>query len=102
LPSVRDAAIQMCRVPDCVWNTALHVSGRPDLSATQMHGEENHVSSHYFHTMGIPLLRGRAFSDADRRNTQPVAVLNQAFAERLFGKEDPIGHFIGYQAAPGD
>ena len=102
LPSVRDAAMQMCRVPDCVWNTAIHVSGRPDLSPAQMHGEENHVSSHYFHTMGIPLLRGRAISDADRRNTQPVAVLNQAFAERLFGKEDPIGHFIGYQAAPGD
>jgi predicted permease len=102
LPSVRDAAMQMCRVPDCVWNTAIHVSGRPDLSPAQMHGEENHVSSHYFHTMGIPLLRGRAIGDADRRNTQPVAVLNQAFAERLFGKEDPIGHFIGYQAAPGD
>ena len=102
LPSVSDAAMQMCRVPDCVWNTAIHVSGRPDLSPAQMHGEENHVSSHYFHTMGIPLLHGRAFSDADRRNTQPVAILNQAFTERLFGKEDPIGHFVGYQAAPGD
>ncbi len=102
LPSVRDAAMQMCRVPDCVWNSAIHVSGRPDLSPAQMHGEENHVSSHYFHTMGIPLLRGRAFSDADRRDTQPVAILNQAFAQRLFGTEDPIGHFIGYQAAPAD
>ena len=57
---------------------------------------------HYFHTMGIPLLRGRAFSDADRPHAQPVAILNQAFAERLFGKQDPVGHFIGYQAAPGD
>jgi predicted permease len=102
LPFVRDAAMQMCRVPDCIWNTAIHVSGRPDLSPGQMHGEENHVSSNYFHTMGIPLLRGRAFSDADRPHGQPAAILNQAFAERLFGKEDPTGHFIGYQAAPGD
>jgi predicted permease len=102
LPSVRDAAMQMCRVPDCVWNTAIHVSGRPDLSPAQMHGEENHVSVHYFHTMGIPLLRGRVFSDTDRPHGQPVAILNQAFAERLFGNSDPIGHFVGYQAAPGD
>jgi predicted permease len=102
LPSVRDAAMQMCRVPDCVWNTAIHVFGRPDLSPAQMHGEENHVSAHYFHTMGIPLLRGRTFSDADRPHGQPVAILNQAFAERLFGNSDPIGHFVGYQAAPGD
>jgi ABC-type antimicrobial peptide transport system permease subunit len=42
------------------------------------------------------------FSDADRPHAQPVAILNQAFAERLFGKQDPIGHFIGYQTAPGD
>jgi predicted permease len=102
LPFVRDAAMQMCRVPGCVWNTAIHVAGQPDLSPAQMHGEENHVSAHYFHTMGIPLVRGRVFSDADRPHTQPVAVLNQAFAERLFGKQDPIGHFIGYETAPGD
>jgi predicted permease len=102
LPFVRDAAMQMCRVPGCIWNTAIHVSGQPDLSPAQMHGEENHVSINYFHTMGIPLLRGRVFSDADRPHGQPVAILNQAFAERLFGKQDPIGHFVGYQTAPGD
>ncbi len=102
LPGVRDAALQMCRVPGCVWNTAIHVSGQPTLSPEQMHGEENHVSTHYFHTMGIPLLRGRVFNDADRPGAQPVAILNQAFAERLFGQQDPIGHFIGYKSAPGD
>src|ERR1700677_3258021 len=102
LPFVRDAAMQMCRVPGCIWNTAIHVSGQPDLSPAQMHGEENHVSINYFHTMGIPLLRGRVFSDADRPHAQPVAILNRAFAERLFGKQDPIGQFIGYETAPGD
>ena len=102
LPFVRDAAMQMCRMPGCVWNSAIHVAGRPDLSAAQMHGEENHVSTRYFHTMGIPLVAGRAFSDADRPQAQRVAVLNQEFAQRLFGNENPIGHFIGYEAAPKD
>ena len=102
LPFVRDAAMQMCRMPGCVWNSAIHVAGRPDLSAAQMHGEENHVSTHYFHTMGIPLVAGRVFSDADRPQAQRVAILNQEFAQRLFGNENPIGHFIGYEAAPKD
>ena len=102
LPFVRDAAMQMCRVPGCVWNTDIHVSGHPELSAPQMQGEENHVSTHYFRTMGIPLIAGRVFSEADKPHAQRVAILNQAFAERLFGSENPIGHFIGYQAAPDD
>ncbi len=102
LPFVRDAAMQMCRMPGCVWNSAIHVSGKPDLSPAQMHGEENHVSTHYFHTMGIPLVAGRDFNDADRPHAQRVAILNQEFAQRLFGNENPIGHFIGYEAAPND
>ncbi len=102
LPFVRDAAIQMCRVPNCIWNTALHVSGHPELSEAQIHGEENHVSVDYFHTMGIPVLRGRAFAGADQPKTQGVVILNRAFAQRLFGDQDPIGHFVGYEAPPGD
>ena len=102
LPFVRDAALQMCRMPGCVWNSAIHVAGRPDLSPAQMHGEENHVSTHYFHTMGIPLLAGRDFNDADQPHTQRIAILNQAFARQLFGDENPIGHYVGYEAAPKD
>jgi len=102
LPAVHAAAMQMCRVPGCIWNSAIHVSGRPDLTEAQMHGEENHVSVDYFRTMGIPLVRGRAFGEADQPHAQRVAILNQAFAQKLFGADDPIGHFIGYKAPPGD
>jgi predicted permease len=102
LPFVRDAAMQMCRTPGCVWNSAIHVSGKPDLSPAQMHGEENHVSTHYFRTMGIPVLAGRAFEESDQPKGQRVAILNQAFAQQLFGSDSPIGHYIGYEAAPHD
>lgn len=102
LPFVHDASLQMCRIPGCIWNTAIHVSGRPELPEALMHGEENHVSVGFFHTLGIPLLRGRTFVDGDQKHSQPVAILNRAFAKKLFGNASPVGHFIGYKPAPGD
>ena len=102
LPGVRAAAMQMCRVPGCIWNSAVHVSGLPNLTEAQMHGEENHVSVDYFRAMGIPLLSGRAFRAADRPDGQRVAVVNASFAHRLFGDADPIGRFVGYKPPPGD
>jgi predicted permease len=102
LPLVRSASLSMCRIPGCVWNTAIHVSGHPELPEAQMHGEENHVSAGFFQTLGVPLLRGRTFTETDQKETQPVVILNRAFAAKLFGHEDPIGHYVGYKANPDD
>ena len=41
--------------------------------------------------MGIPLLRGRAFTAADRRESVPVVIVNDAFARAAWPGEDPIG-----------
>jgi putative ABC transport system permease protein len=41
--------------------------------------------------MGIPVVRGRTFSSEDGPNTQPVAVVNQTMARRLWPNEDPVG-----------
>jgi predicted permease len=102
LPGVTDAAVSMCAIPGCVWNTAIYVSGHPEIPEGQMHGEENHVGAGYFRTMGIPILQGREFEERDLPGSQKVAVLNHVFARQLFGDESPIGHRIGYQAAPHD
>jgi len=98
LPGVRDAAVQMCDIPQCGWNTAIHVFGRPDMPEAQMHGEEDHVGLGYFRTVGIPLLEGRDFSSADTPKAQKVAILNHAYARQLFGAASPIGHWIGYNS----
>jgi predicted permease len=102
LPGVRDAAVSMCAIPGCVWNTAIHVFGHPEIPEKQMHGEENHVGVGYFHTMGIPVLRGREFDARDLPDSPRVAIVNRAFARQLFGDESPIGHRIGYEPAPRD
>ena len=45
----------------------------------------------YFHTLGIPIRRGRGFVDTDRENAPQVAVVSEAIARRLWPGEDPIG-----------
>jgi predicted permease len=102
LPFVRGAAIGMCDMPYCGWNTAIHVAGHPELAEAQLHGQEDHVSVGYFSAMGIPLLSGRVFAESDRPTTQRVVILNRSYARKLFGDQDPIGRFVGYAAPPDD
>jgi hypothetical protein len=92
----------MCAIPGCVWNTAIHVSGHPELPEKQLHGEENHVGAGYFQTMGIRILQGRDFDERDLPSSRPVAILNRTFARNLFGDENPVGHRIGYKPPPHD
>jgi predicted permease len=92
---VNDAALQMCAIPGCMWHTAIHVAGRPDIPERQTHGEENRVGADYFHTMGIPLLAGREFSTRDTTESPGVAILSRTFARQLFGNASPIGQKIG-------
>jgi predicted permease len=49
------------------------------------------VTPDYFHLLGIPLLRGRSFSELDTDTTAPVAVVNEAFARTYWPNEDPLG-----------
>lgn len=79
LPGVKDAALQMCSIPGCMWNTAIHVSGHPEISEKLMHGEENRVGAGYFRTLGIPILQGREFDERDLPNSQPAAILSPRF-----------------------
>lgn len=102
LPEVRSAAVELCRMPNCGWTTALYVYGRSGLSDAQVHGQEDHVGPGFFQTMAIPMLRGRDFSEADTDNATAVAVLSRTYARQLFGDENPIGHWVGYDAAPND
>ena len=45
----------------------------------------------YLETMGITLLRGRAFSSQDTPNTTPVVLIDEVFARQYFPNEDPLG-----------
>lgn len=51
----------------------------------------NLVSPGMFSTLGVRLIRGRDFSDADVDNAPKVAIVNESLARRLFGTEDAVG-----------
>ncbi len=57
------------------------------------------VSPRYFETVGIPLLRGREFTPADRDGVPIVAIIDEMLARRYFGDVDPIGRQIS-QGSP--
>ena len=52
----------------------------------------DYVSSRYFETMGMEILRGRGFTDRDREGTERVGIVNEALARERFGNGDPLGH----------
>lgn len=54
----------------------------------------NVVTSDYFRTLGIPIVRGRAFTREDTADSRPVMIINQTMATRVFGDADPIGKRI--------
>jgi predicted permease len=53
------------------------------------------VSPNYFQTLGIPLVQGRVFTDLDRRDSQPVAIINAAM-RRYWDNGDPLGSRVSF------
>jgi predicted permease len=68
------------------------IAGREDYNAVP-NAELYMASSGYFETMGIPLLAGRDFAD-ERPDGPRVAIVNKAFAQRMFGNANPIGQRV--------
>ena len=53
--------------------------------------EYNHVSPEYFSVVGIPIVRGRGFAQADARNNAAVVIVTESTARRLWPGDDPLG-----------
>ncbi|MGH9888091.1 MAG: ABC transporter permease [bacterium] len=57
-------------------------------------GYFNGVTPAYFDAFGIPIVRGRAFSDAERKAKARVAVVTEATARNLWGSDEPLGQRV--------
>jgi putative ABC transport system permease protein len=72
----------------------LVIERRPPSGGEPVRAHPRLVSVGYFKTMRIPVLAGRAFTDADAEGAVNVAVLNAAAARQYWPGEDPIGQRI--------
>lgn len=98
-PGVRSVAIvDKLPIAQSVWGMAARIEGQfedatrvlPDIWHVQQ------VSASYFATMGIPVIRGRAFTEADREDQPPVAIVSESLAREFWPDESAIGKRIGY------
>jgi len=64
------------------------VDGQP---AGDRQAWRNNVGEHFFQTMGIPMLSGRAFGRQDTQTSESVAVINRELADQFFRGKNPIG-----------
>jgi putative ABC transport system permease protein len=73
------------------------IDGRPPQTGTQLPSATTlMVGPHYFDTIGVRLIRGRALTDNDGQAGQQNVVVNQRFAALHFPGEDPIGLRVGF------
>ena len=63
----------------------------PDESSTNEWASWDMATPRYFETMGIPIVRGRAFARTDTADSQLVAIVSNSAADRYWPGEDPIG-----------
>jgi putative ABC transport system permease protein len=74
------------------------------------HAQLRAISPNFFAALGVPIIAGRDFNDADRRDSEPVVIVSQSVAQRMFPNQDavnrhimwtdPVMKFIDISAAP--
>ena len=97
IPGVRSASLATCGLASsCRSASDIYLPGNNSLAATP---QTNIVSLRYFDNVGMPLLRGRDFTQADSEKAPHVAIINQSLAQKLFAGADAIGRHFGYDSA---
>jgi predicted permease len=76
--------------------TNITAEGGIQLPEDLQHVNYVSVSSEYFSTLGIPLLSGREFTDADGAKSPKVAVASEEMVKRFFPGRNPIGMHFGF------
>jgi putative ABC transport system permease protein len=92
LPGVKSAALAVdMPLGQLHLHGLVSIDGYVPAPGEQMVLRRNVVGSEYFQAMGIPILQGRGIDNRDTKDSRPVAVINQAMAERYWPGRDPIG-----------
>ena len=94
IPGIEVAAVSSRPPVHDARDLPFRVEGMPDDSTSRELAGDILVSAGYFQTLGIPLLRGRSFTDADNGSAVPVAIVSQSLADRYFKGGSAVGRSI--------
>ena len=97
LPGVRGAGLALYNPLTDNWGELVLVAGHPAPKPGEQAGASwDRVSANYLQLLGVKLVRGRHFTEADNESSEHVAVVNEAFVRRFFKDgEDPLDQHFG-------
>jgi predicted permease len=97
LPGVHGSGLALYNPLTDNWGELVLVSGHPTPKLNEEAAASwDRVSARYLQNLGVPIARGRYFTDADNETTAPVAVVNEAFVKRFFKSgEEPLEQHFG-------
>lgn len=99
VPGIQGATLMGNRVGSGWSNgTIAIVDGRTDNRRDSGFMLWNDVGPYFFTTLGIPVLRGRDFNEADNQKAPKVAIISETFAKHYFENRDPLGHQVSFTA----
>jgi len=94
IPGIEIAAVSSRPPVHDARDLPFRVEGMTDGPSGRQAAGDILVSAGYFQTLGIPLLRGRSFTDADNASAVPVAIVSQSLAQRYFKGANAVGRRI--------
>ncbi len=97
LPGVQGAGLALYNPLTNNWGELIMVAGHEQPKFGENAGASwDRVSANYLQDLGVRLVRGRHFSEADNENAENVAIVNEAFVKRFFkSDEEPLDHHFG-------
>jgi putative ABC transport system permease protein len=96
IPGVQSVGrTQVAPIHSSGWNWMAFREGSDGRDDGAVVADMRSASTNYFNTLGLRLLRGRAFTVADAATAPQVAIISRGLAKRLYGDADPIGRRIG-------
>ena len=70
------------------------VEGYTPAAGEETYAQPRFVSTNFFSLLGVPLLAGHEFTEADRRSQEPVAIVSQSLAHRMFSSRDVLNRHV--------
>jgi predicted permease len=97
IPGVRGVGLALYNPLTNNWGEGVLVAGKPPPAPGEPTGASwDRVSARYLQELGVKLVRGRHFTEADNETAENVAVVNEAFVKRFFtAEEDPLDRHFG-------